>query len=61
MIFALAEIVRPEKLRQTNDLRALLGGFANEPDRVRKISIWLGATPHLNERNARCAIRHCAT
>jgi hypothetical protein len=61
MIFALAEILRPEKLRQTNDLRALLGGFANELDPARKISIWLGATPHLNEPNARCAIRHCAT
>ncbi len=49
MIFALAEILRPEKFRQTNDLRALLRRIADESDCPREILLRLRTAPHLDE------------
>jgi hypothetical protein len=52
VIFCLAEILRLEKFRQTNDLRALLGGIADESDCPREIFLWLYAASHLDERDS---------
>ena len=53
MIFCLAKILRPKKLRQTNDLRALLCGAANEIDGVREILVRIRAASHLHESHFR--------
>src|SRR5260370_2847364 len=49
VLFRLAKILRPEELRQTNDLRAFLSLVANEFTRAFKILFRLRAAPHLNE------------
>jgi hypothetical protein len=48
MVLRLAEILRPEELRQTNDLRALLGRFAHPRDRFGEVGLRLGAALHLD-------------
>src|SRR4029077_4323861 len=58
VIFVLAEILRPKKFRQANDLPASFGRIANEIDRVREIFFWLRAAFHLNQRDSRLAWFH---
>ena len=51
VIFALAKILRPKQLRQTDHLRALLCGIANEFNRAREILLRLRAAAHLDQSN----------
>jgi hypothetical protein len=48
MIFCLAKILRPKKLRQADNLRALSCRIANKFDRVRQILLQLRAAAHLD-------------
>jgi hypothetical protein len=48
MIFCLAKILRPKKLRQADNLRALSRRVANKFDRAREILLGLHAAAHLN-------------
>ena len=57
VIFRLAKILRPKKLRQTNDLRAFLRCIANEIRRRGQNSSPVPAAPHLNERDL-CHLSH---
>src|SRR5262249_40907357 len=49
VLLGLAEILRTKELRQTNDLRALLGRLANESDRVREVLLRVRSARHLDE------------
>src|SRR6266481_7484213 len=49
MIFCLAKILRPEKLRQANNLCALSCGIANKFNRASEILLRLHAAAHLDE------------
>jgi hypothetical protein len=57
MIFRLAKILGPKKLRQTNDLRTLFCRIANEIDGAGKILFRFWPAPHLNERDL-CHLSH---
>jgi hypothetical protein len=58
MIFRLAEILRAEEFRQTNNLRALLACFAHAGNRLGEIRLRLGPALHLDQRDARTLVRH---
>ena len=49
VVLRLAEILRPEKLWQTNDLPALFGRFAHARDRFGEVSLRLRAALHLDQ------------
>jgi len=56
----LAKILRPEKLREANDLPPLFGRFAHARDSFREVSLGLRATLHLYQRDpCRGFVRHC--
>jgi hypothetical protein len=58
-VFTLAKILGAKKLRQTNHLRALLGGGANLLFGPAKIVVRVGGAVHLNESYGECVwIRH---
>jgi hypothetical protein len=48
MIFCLAKILRPKKLRQADNLCALSRRVANKLDRAREIPLRLPAAAHLD-------------
>src|SRR5437660_4634242 len=56
VIFGLTKILRPEKFRQANDLRALFRCVANESNGAPEIIFGVRAASHLYERDTRCAI-----
>ena len=49
VVLRLAKILRPEKLRQTNDLPPLFGRFAHARDRFGEVSLGLRAALHLHQ------------
>ena len=49
VVLRLAEILGTEKLRQADDLPALLGRFAHAGDRFLEVGLGLGAALHLDE------------
>ena len=54
-VFTLAEILRAEKLRQADHLRALLGGRADFFRRPAKVVVGVGRAMHLNQANGKRA------
>src|SRR6266550_6491026 len=54
MIFCLAKVLRPKKLRQTNDVGALFCCVANELDRMCEVFLRLGTALQLDECDFRC-------
>ena len=51
-VFALAEILRAEELRQANDLRSGARGFAHAVGSLLQIRVRIGRAGHLHQANA---------
>ena len=49
MIFALADVLRAEQLRQANERCPLLGGLANTGDGFREVRFGIVAHAHLHK------------
>jgi hypothetical protein len=52
VILRLAKVLRPKKFGQTDNLRTLFRGIANEGDGAFEILLRLRAAPHLDERDS---------
>jgi hypothetical protein len=50
MLFRLAEILRPEQLGQTGDLRSVTGRAPDELDGAIEVLLRVGSTLHLDQR-----------
>src|SRR5579864_1510401 len=52
MIFALAEVLRLKKFRQTDDLGSAFGGIGDPTESFVEILLWLRAAGHLDQGHA---------
>ena len=52
MIFALAEVLRLKKFRQTDDLGSALGSLGDAAESFVEILLWLRAAGHLDQGHA---------
>src|SRR5262249_50371910 len=57
VVLALAEILSPKKLRQTDNLGAFLHGFPSFSNRATKVLLGIGRTRHLDQTDGKCLKR----